>query len=549
MRSRQQSTFIDTHTHTEELFTSYNYQSHQLCRLSHEELLVPLIYWHSNPKHVITAMLVHKSLCVGEIMITGSQLGEFVIWKSKLNFLNDNEENDDIYKDISNDNIKWIAMAMTISTNTTEIKSIIGLSSYKDEISFVAIHLDGELEIFSISGSGALKIFSISDRPIIYDKAIKSIFACNKINESYKHILATDFHHCSIHLIDITKGKHITQFFLQKDDTLDNEFQVIDIAFFHIDTNTFIAIDAIGKIGVFKIDFNNNVCTAVKCMPNKTRLRNRAIAADITFNDKYLVAISYNEFVVYCILDNFISRIASKTERDVNWNGLLMIDEYINYKMLPDINDEKKTDIDENFCIVKQPFFVLLWENNSKSVMLYLVSKETSAILSPIVELIIFDNNEDIFEWNVITNDNQYIYIGLYNGKILSFSMDKLRNIAINSYSKLLNNNFRTINNSYIGKLKSNIIGDIVNSFDIKKQKQKEIDEDNNNINYIICSCMNITKCGVLLCLGYESGEIYIYNITLAKCIIQIHTRLSSVTCLLLQCINVSESWLFTTKH
>ena len=53
---------------------------------------------------------------------------------------------------------------------------------------------------------------------------------------------------------------------------------------------------------------------------------------------------------------------------------------------------------------------------------------------------------------------------------------------------------------------------------------------------------MNITSLGVLLCIGYESGEIYIYNVSVGEAVMSIHTRLSSVSALLLLCSDSSAT-------
>ncbi len=154
-----------THSHTaEEAFTAFEY--HKQSRLSHEELLIPLVYWSNVPKHTITAMLVHKSLRFGQLLVTASISGEFIIWKSKSHFLSE-DETDDIEPHSHNDKMQWIAVAMTLSTNATQIKTILGLSLYNsDQTCFTALHCDGEMEIFSVLGSGALKVCR-SDSPII----------------------------------------------------------------------------------------------------------------------------------------------------------------------------------------------------------------------------------------------------------------------------------------------------------------------------------------------------------------------------------------------
>ena len=343
MRSRQNSPV--TKTIRDESFISFNYK--KLSRLSHDELMIPLIYWSSCPQHNITAICVHKSLRFGEILITGSNKGEFVVWRSIstiLNF-NDEEKEDTHFQNEIDKHTKWIAMSMTYSTNTTSIRRIIGLTSYHDELAFTAIHNDGELVIFSISGSGALKICR-SERPIIYDSAIGNIFGFEIINDLYKYILCTNYNNDCIHLIDLNKGRQIKQFSLSEslDDLLENEHdfdcnlaKVVDLTFLN-DNKTFICIDIDRKMGIFKIEPQLQF-KSIQSMDFRSRLRNKPIAIDSTFDNQYVVAISYNEFAVYSIKPS-LSRITSKTERNVNWNGMLIFDKYINYKMLPDYEEE-----------------------------------------------------------------------------------------------------------------------------------------------------------------------------------------------------------------
>ena len=52
---------------------------------------------------------------------------------------------------------------------------------------------------------------------------------------------------------------------------------------------------------------------------------------------------------------------------------------------------------------------------------------------------------------------------------------------------------------------------------------------------------MNTTALGVILCLGYSNGEVYIYNISEAEPVMEIHSRLSTVTALLLLCADSND--------
>ncbi len=53
-----------------------------LGRLSHEELMIPLVYWGGPPQHAITAFYVQRSQRSGDIIVTGSSHGEIVIWRT-----------------------------------------------------------------------------------------------------------------------------------------------------------------------------------------------------------------------------------------------------------------------------------------------------------------------------------------------------------------------------------------------------------------------------------------------------------------------------------
>ena len=248
--------------------SSTSLQSNKFTQLSHEELLLPLIYWTSVPQHIITAMLVHKSLRFGELLITGSSTGEFIIWRGA-SYLNEDDD-DDEHIDI-NEDIEWIAIAMSFSTNTTSIKCIIGLTSYRDETAFVALHSDGEMVIFSIEGSGALNI-TLSETAILPNTAVSTLVGHKKINERYKYLLCTEFDANCIHFIDLkNRGKQIGKFALSKNDNS----TIIDLCLFS-DQNVFACIDNEAKIGIFEFAINqkaNNEIKPIQPMDFNSRLR------------------------------------------------------------------------------------------------------------------------------------------------------------------------------------------------------------------------------------------------------------------------------------
>ena len=66
-----------------------------------DELTLPLIYWSAAPDHVITALLVHESLRFGHILITGSENGEFVIWRRRSMLDPDGDDEDDAMSTIN----------------------------------------------------------------------------------------------------------------------------------------------------------------------------------------------------------------------------------------------------------------------------------------------------------------------------------------------------------------------------------------------------------------------------------------------------------------
>ena len=52
--------------------------------LSHEELMIPLVYWNGPPKHRITAMYIQRSRRSGDIIVTDSYHGEYILWRPEM---------------------------------------------------------------------------------------------------------------------------------------------------------------------------------------------------------------------------------------------------------------------------------------------------------------------------------------------------------------------------------------------------------------------------------------------------------------------------------
>ena len=125
-----------------ERYRKFSYKTNtKLSRLSHEELMIPLIYWNCPPQHKITAMYIQKSMRSGDIIITGSQSGEFIIWKP-YNTIHHPPTNDDNNNNTQNEpivNDKWIPIAMTFSTNTTPVTSILGSFQHKEQAAFMGM--------------------------------------------------------------------------------------------------------------------------------------------------------------------------------------------------------------------------------------------------------------------------------------------------------------------------------------------------------------------------------------------------------------------------
>ena len=150
----------------------------KLSRLSHEELMIALVYWKCPPSHRVTAMYIQKSMRSGDLMITGSDSGEFVIWKpsntmhhpafdrlggvvpvpvpgpavavqstvSGSSTSNSTDTPDTpllVDTPLSVDSVscgmalEWIPIAMTFSTNTSPVVSILGSFQHKEQAAFM----------------------------------------------------------------------------------------------------------------------------------------------------------------------------------------------------------------------------------------------------------------------------------------------------------------------------------------------------------------------------------------------------------------------------
>ena len=120
-------------------YRRFSYETNtKLSRLSHEELMIPLIYWNAPPQHNITAMYIQKSMRSGDIIITGSDNGEFIIWKP-YNTIHHPQEQHEQYHASGSNNDRWIPIAMTFSTNTTPVVSILGSFQHKEQAAFMGM--------------------------------------------------------------------------------------------------------------------------------------------------------------------------------------------------------------------------------------------------------------------------------------------------------------------------------------------------------------------------------------------------------------------------
>ena len=131
---------------------SYHETNSKLSRLSHEELMIPLVYWNCPPQHTITAMYIQKSMRSGDIIITGSDSGEFIIWKPSNTMHHPAFECKADDKPVAFTNIsgsngvksgahgvdeEWVPIAMTFSTNTSPVVSILGSFQHKEQAAFM----------------------------------------------------------------------------------------------------------------------------------------------------------------------------------------------------------------------------------------------------------------------------------------------------------------------------------------------------------------------------------------------------------------------------
>ncbi|ETO20269.1 hypothetical protein RFI_16947 [Reticulomyxa filosa] len=153
----------------------------KMARLSHEELMIPLVYWSKPPLHHITAMCIQKSKRSGDIIITGSIHGELVIWRTLSNVCYQSDANEipnganaekkeqekvedtkegakgpssslneaTIIRDSQQERLRkketqtqrnmerWAPIAMSFSTNTSPVLWILGEFQHKEQASFL----------------------------------------------------------------------------------------------------------------------------------------------------------------------------------------------------------------------------------------------------------------------------------------------------------------------------------------------------------------------------------------------------------------------------
>eukprot|EP01083_Nonionella_stella_P039885 108475_1 len=497
-----------------ERFRRFSYETqNKLSRLSHEELMIPLVYWQKPPKHRITAMYVQKSMRSGDIIVTGSDTGEFIIWKPSniMDAYDTNHQKNGKGKKhkVKGDGNHWIPIAMSFSTNTSPIISILGSFQHKEQAAFMACHADGETVIFSVYGAGALKI-GCGDRAIIGSR-VSGMYGFGLSNESYQYCVATNYFNHSLHLIDLHKGKEIKTSVIGSA-THDTHHHIIDIAFFELQLSSHCAmIDSGGCIATFCINCESNAIESQ--LHFDSRLKNEAIAIGITFDNKYLCAISRNEFVIFAHDPmRFISYFSSDEQQ---WDGMLVLDKYL-YGIIASSSlssHDKLIDIDSEYnnatsieCI--RPFFVLLWRSCDTVLTIYVVSLDGDCLVSPVVQLVMPFS----CEWDVVRNDNRSVFVATSSCELITFSLDEIEAVARRSCSA-----------HSIGVVHGCVGASIADGF-------------GSTDNEIWSSHLAMTSGGVMLCLGYSTGEIYVYCVSTGEAVMEIHTSLSSVCSLLLFC-------------
>lgn len=382
--------------------------------------------------HSITAILVHDSMRLGQVLVTGSATGEFVIWRRRSALDPDEEHFGRSRREWMWTEPEWVAIAMTFSTNSTAIVSIMGLTACGgDEGAFCAVHGDGEMVMFSVSGGGALRV-SRSARPAMAGPdgkvavAVERVFGLRRNGTFWEWALCTAWRRGTLYLFDLRTSKVVKAFNLKE------EQRIVDLAVFRRDWRRFVVVDAAGNIIKFQVvdaDHDHGDGPTLSRMASaQSRFRKEAVAVSVAADDQYIVVITGNEVAVFSA--ETLSRIWSKTERDVEWAGVLTVDHVIGRR--DDGDGDGRHDDDS-------PFWLLLWEHGAAEMTLFAVSKER-ALLSPAVTLKMVDHGQEgaATEWNAnavalsgeLSDSAPSLYIGTASGALRAISMHSVAAMA-----------------------------------------------------------------------------------------------------------------------
>ena len=557
-------------------------------RLPSDSLTVPLIYWSGRPKHVITAVLVHFSQRFGHVLITGSESGEFVIWRQRWRSSEDEECDDGGTESMRMGNgsttssrssvresteSEWTALAISFGSNTTAIVSIMGLTAWSGgEGAFCAVHGDGELVLFSVSGGGALRI-SRSTRPLMDSVAVDGVYGLKQSGKFWEWALCTDFDRGTVHLLDLKTAKALRGFNVKEGE------RIVDLAVFHRNWRQFVVIDAAGNLIVFEVvdGVENETEIALRRIASDhSRFRKEAIAVTVTDDDEHIVAVTKNEMAVFSAAT--LSRIWSKTERNVEWDGMLAIDHLLCFNVVDGDGDgdEKERARALSADAADSVFFIFLWKSNAPQITLYAVSRER-ALLTPTLRLCVSGEDGKAIKWrsNAVDHDDHTLYIGTADGEVIAFSIDKIGEMVAADCFGAQN----------VGTLQPIHCGKIVDSFAFSENVESaELEDEDRNLNELnpftlnefdhfhrinesrtlllddddngslqndgddaddvdgnerpSCCCIERTAGGVLLCSGYRSGEVVVDNLTESETALEIHSRSCPVTALLILSID-----------
>ena len=121
-------------------------------------------------------------------------------------------------------------------------------------------------------------------------------------------------------------------------------------------------IDAAGKLIVLEVVEDDEV-TLRRTASAQSRFRKEAVAVTVTSDDEHIVAVTNNEMAVFSA--DTLSRIWSKTEKNVDWTGMMAIDHLVRARGHSVDDGDGGDDGDDQK--EETPFFVFLWESNAEN--------------------------------------------------------------------------------------------------------------------------------------------------------------------------------------